>query len=421
MGFLYVDGHVRAYHGEHTISSAYVARRHLAMPATTDYWINDRSGDPLLVVTGEVNAALTQAFPNLLAQVRTLLGDRRATIVFDRGGFSPLLFQRMLQDGFDILTYRKGKTRSISQHRFVARRAKLDGSWVRYHLHDQPVRFLKGKLRLRQVTRLSDNGHQTQVLTSRWDLRDIEIAYRMFDRWRQENFFKYMREEFLLDALVDYRIEPEDPTRTILNPERRSLDKQIRAARADFARIEQRYGAAAALYAQQHPSLRGFQTAHPKLAKSLHNAGQRLATLLNRRRSIPPRIEIRDLSPGAVVKLAIERKHLTDLIKMIAYQAESDLLALLRPYYPRADDEGRTLLHDLLASPGDIRVSDSELSITLAPLSSPHRTRAAQALCELLNQNQTSFPGSALRIRFAVHPSPIIGLAFPGSPPSSRS
>jgi transposase len=41
MGFLYVDGHVRAYHGERPISSnAYVARRHLAMPATTDYWIS---------------------------------------------------------------------------------------------------------------------------------------------------------------------------------------------------------------------------------------------------------------------------------------------------------------------------------------------------------------------------------------------
>jgi hypothetical protein len=24
----------------------------------------------------------------------------------------------------------------------------------------------------------------------------------MFERWRQENFFKYMREEFLLDALL---------------------------------------------------------------------------------------------------------------------------------------------------------------------------------------------------------------------------
>jgi hypothetical protein len=37
----------------------------------------------------------------------------------------------------------------------------------------------------------------------------------MFNRWRLENFFKYVREEFLLDALIDYQIESEDPTRTI--------------------------------------------------------------------------------------------------------------------------------------------------------------------------------------------------------------
>ena len=97
------------------------------------------------------------------------------------------------------------------------------------------MRLLEGKLRLRQITRLCEDGHQTQILTSRWDLRDIEVAYRMFERWRQENYFKYMREEFLLDALVDYRSEPEDPTRTVPNPERRALDKQIRAARAELA------------------------------------------------------------------------------------------------------------------------------------------------------------------------------------------
>ena len=28
-----------------------------------------------------------------------------------------------------------------------------------------------------------------QVITIEWDLRDIEVAYRMFERWRQENFF----------------------------------------------------------------------------------------------------------------------------------------------------------------------------------------------------------------------------------------
>src|SRR5216684_5471446 len=78
MGFLYVDGHVRAYHGERTISKAYVARRHLAMPATTDYWINDRAGDPLLLITADINASLTKAFPNLLRQVRAAIAERRA-------------------------------------------------------------------------------------------------------------------------------------------------------------------------------------------------------------------------------------------------------------------------------------------------------------------------------------------------------
>jgi transposase len=418
MGFLYVDGHVRAYHGQRAISSrAYVARRHLAMPASTDYWINDRSGDPLLVITGEVDAALTKALPRLLREVRDLVGEQRVTIVFDRGGWSPKLFATMIKDGFDLLTYRKGRCRRINERRFIRRRAELDGRRVDYLLHDQPVGFLKRKLRLRQVTRLCDDGHQTQVITSRWDLREIEVAYLMFERWRQENFFKYMREEFLLDALIDYQIEPEDPTRTIPNPERRALDKEIHAARADLAKLEREYGAAAADNAEQRrPTMRGFKVAHGRLGKQLRTARARVAQLFEQRRDVPKRVEVRDLNERAMVKLATERKHLTDIIKMVAYQAESDLLALLRPHYARADQEGRTLLHELFATTGDIRVCDSELHITLAPLSSPHRTHAAQALCGMLDQTATIFPGSRLRIRFAVRPPPRIGLAFPGSP-----
>ena len=239
----------------------------------------------------------------------------------------------------------------------------------------------------------------------------------MFERWRQENFFKYMREEFLLDALVDYRIEAEDPTRTVPNPERRALDKRIRHARADLTQAERDYGAAAAANAEQRrPTMRGFKIAHAQIGKTLRKARAHLTKLLNQRRKLPKRVEIRDLSQRAVVKLATERKHLTDLIKMVAYQAKSDLLALLRPHYKRADQEGRTLLHELFSAAGDIQVSDSELRVTLAPLSSPHRNRAAHALCDILDKTITTFPGSSLRIRFAVHPSPHIGLAFPGSP-----
>src|SRR5215831_16534783 len=110
------------------------------------------------------------------------------------------------------------------------------------------------------------------------------------------------------------------------------------------------------------------------------------AAAQEKRRDIPKRVEVRELSEQAMVKLATERKHLTDIIKMVAYQAESELIALMRPHYARIDDEGRTLLHELFATAGDISVSNSELQITLAPLSSPHRTLAAQALCDILNK-----------------------------------
>ena len=225
-----------------------------------------------------------------------------------------------------------------------------------------------------------------------------------------------MREEFLLDALVDYHIEPEDPTRTVPNPERRALDKQIRAARRELSEIERQYGAATADTEQNRPTRRGCKISYDKLGKQLRAARQRLKKLSEKHRSVPARLEIRDLGEQAVVKLATERKHLTDIIKMLAYQAESDLLNLLRSHYLRTEQEGRTLLHELFATAGDIKVSGSELQITLAPLSSPHRTRAAHALCEVLDRTATVFPGSRLRVRFAIRPPPCIGLAFPSSP-----
>ena len=420
MGFLYIDGHVRAYHGERVIPKTHVTRMRLSMPATTDYWVNDKSGDPLFVVTSVANAALTKMLPRLLIEMRRAIGNRRVTIVFDRGGWSPKLFRQLLKQRFDILTYRKGKAPLIAEKRFVLRRARLDRRWVEYRLCDQPVRFLKGKLRLRQVTRLSQDGrHQTQVLTSRWDLKDIEIAYRMFERWRQENFFKYMREEFLLDALCDYRTEPDDPTRSVPNPEHRALDKEVHAARAEVARLERAFGAAAMDNPERRrPTMRGFKISHGKVGKPLRAARARLAELKAKRRQVPKRVQIRDVTEGAVVKLATERKHLTNIIKMVAYQAESDLLALLRPNYARANEEGRTLLHEILRAPADIHATADELHVTLCPLSSPHRTSAASALCGALNQTQTAFPGTKLRLHFDVHAPLVRGMAFPGPRPT---
>ena len=410
LGFLYVDGHIRAYHGKRKIAKAYLTRIRIAGPATTDYWINDQKGDPLFVVTAEANAAMTRMLVPILQEVRNLLGTkRRLTVVFDRGGWSPKLFISILDMGFDILTYRKGRFRHVAEKRFVFRKAKLQGRRVEYLLHDQAVRFLKGKLRLRQVTRLTETGYQTAVLTSRWDLRDIVVAYRMFERWRQENFFKYMRQEFLIDALVDYQAEPDDPNRSIPNPARKAVDKELRTARARYAKLHEKYGSTALDYLEgRTPTMRAFTVAEKQVQREIREAADEVTKLTERQKSLPVRIPLSE-APDAekAMKLSTERKHLTNVLKMVAYQIEGSLVELLRPIYPRTEDEGRTLIQTALRSSASIEPNEKELCVTLAPLSSPHRSRAIASVCEVLNKMGTSFPGTKLRLRFGVAEPPI--------------
>lgn len=102
------------------------------------------------------------------------------------------------------------------------------------------------------------------------------------------------------------------------------------------------------------------------------------------------------------MKLSTERKHLTNVLKLIAYQIESDLVNLIRPHYARTDDEGRTLIQTALQCAAALEPCATELRVTLCPLSSAHRSHAVAALCETLNRSGTCFPGTRLRMHFAV-------------------
>jgi len=405
MGFLYVDGHVRVYHGCRRLSSAFVARMRLALPATTDYWVNDRKGDPVFVVTADVNAGMVTMLPVILREIRGLVGKRRVTVVFDRGGWSPKLFREMIDNGFDILTYRKGKWRQIARSRFTTQSKRIEGRKISYELNDKPIRLLGRKLRLRQVTRLREGKHQTAVVTSRWDLSTVEVAYRMFERWRQENFFKYQREEYAIDALVDYAAEAEDPERLVPNPQRRKVEKQLAKARTELRKLEAMHGKQA--QRRRHPdrlSGRVAKMTKSELKAQLHQAQRRVERLLARRDRLPKRIAVNALEGDPLVRLSRERKHLTNCIKMVAYQAESDLLALVRPHYARADQEGRTLVVSALQNPADVEVDETkkELRVMVLPLSSAHRTQAIAAMCRELDSMNVCFPGSNLRMRFGI-------------------
>jgi transposase len=416
IAFLYVDGHVREYYGKHPLSKTKKAQRQVAAPAATDTWVHDTHGEPLLVVTSEINAKLTQVLEPILKEVKGLVPeDCRITVVFDRGGYSAKLFSRLIEDGFDLITYRKGKSRKLPRSQFHEERLKIDGKWVSYQLCDRPrvrVGQLRGKrkkrvrgespryLWLREVRILRDDGRQTPIFTNRTDLQAVEVAYRVFNRWRQENFFKYMAEEFALDALIEYGVDEVSEELDRPNPEWNKVDKRLRKAKAEVTRLEAELGAkASANQEATRPTMRGFKVAHAVLRNRLKQAKVRVQRLYEKRKAIPKRIPASDLAT-----LKTEKKLIMDSIKMAAYQVETELFGLLQDHYARCDDEGRTLLHSVFQSSARLEVSDGELRVTIAAQSSPHRTQALATLCEKLNAAGSLFPGTQLRLRLAVEP-----------------
>jgi hypothetical protein len=263
------------------------------------------------------------------------------------------------------------------------------------------TRVAKG-FRMREVRRLCDDGHQTSVMTTRRDIPLEEVAVRMFSRWQQENFFRYMRHEFALDHLPTPAVEPADPERSVPNPAVKEKKKELGRVQARLTKAEQVYGQKAHdNWEQQRRTVRGFKISHAELGreiKRLRSACERLEAEL---KALPKRVAVRDAIGGEpVVRLERERKTITDTIKMVAYRAETQLANLVGPLLPYRDDEARKFMRQVFHLPADLLPDQerSELVVRLHSMTTPRHNRALAALCGLLNDLKVRYPGTELRL-----------------------
>ena len=405
MGYLYIDGHVRPYHGRtHKLPKTHVQRRRLCMPATTDYWVNDANGEPLMFVTAPANEGLLAMMEDeLLPEIRKLAGEeRRVTLIFDREGWSPKRFKKWKKAGFDVITYRKGKYRDWQRRAFKEVTVEVCGRKVKYLLGERLLRVAKG-FRMREVRRLCDDGHQTSVVTTRRDLPIETVALRMFSRWQQENFFRYMRHEFALDHLPTTAVEPADPQRSVPNPAVKQKKRELSRVKAELSKAEQAYGQ----HAHENPeqkirTVRGFKISHAELGRTDQGAARSSASGSKpSSKRCPSGCQCEETMDGApVVQLERERKIITDTFKMVAYRAETQLANLVGPLLPYRDDEARKFMRQVFELPADL-LPDYEqgtLLVRLHSMSTPRDNQVLATLCGVLNDLAVCYPGTELRL-----------------------
>jgi len=407
--FFYIDGHVRVYHGDlANLPKRFVSREKLCLSGTTEFWVNDQQGLPLMVVTGEMNEKLKWAIEQIIPKIISGItqpakpGEPTFTIIVDREAYEPAWFKKLWeQHHVAIITYRKNVKDEWPRSLFYDVKTQIYNTDVTMQLCEMGTQ-LDGHW-FREIRRLSENGHQTSVLTTHPSLSLPGTAVKMFSRWSQENFFKYMISDFDFDRMIEYGAEPVDQKRTIPNPQYKQLTYLMKKAREKKSRLEAR------IFQQMEGNGQTTGVDHlaqtilksANLIEKINGYNDEIKVLLAKRKDQPSRISIAEMPPQQRYnKLLIESKKLKNAIIMVVYRAESALYNTMSEFYKATDKEGRVILKEIFTSDADM-IPDYEnhtLTIKLHSLSTPRANQAVKKLCSFLNQTETRFPLTNLRL-----------------------
>jgi hypothetical protein len=416
-GTLYVDGHVRVYHGSAAhLPRHYVSRQRLCLRATTDYWVNAMDGQPFFVVHRPVDPGLLKVLeeeivPRLEREVphqpsaAQLAADSKLDkfiLVYDREGYSPGGFQRLKARRIACLSYHKHPGPDWPETEFQISTVKLaNGNQEEMKLAERRTKLSNG-FEVREVRHWDGTGHQTAVLTTSEGLSREAAAAAMFGRWSQENFIKYMREHFALDRLVSYQVEEMDETTPVVNPVWRKLDQAVRSLTAKLRPKLAKFGALSLTVPIEPQAVERFLKEKGALQEQIQQLQTQLQERKTQRAAAEHHVPLGQVPEAERFdRLSSGSKDLVDTIKLVAYRAETAMAHVLREVLPRGrQEEERRLLQSLYASEADL-LPDQKAGTLTVRLHYPANAMLARAvlkLCEELTATETVFPTTKLRL-----------------------
>jgi len=415
-GVLYIDGHVRVYHGAQTnLPRRYVARERLCMRGTTDYWVNDQQGAPFFVVSTPFTSGLLDIMkreiaPQLIQDVPDQPSPtdleanphlHRLTMIFDREGYSPAFFAEMWSFRIACQTYNKYPKDDWPESEFTERKVEMPGSHsTTMKLAERGV-FLGKVLWVREIRKLTEAGHQTSIVSTDYTSDATRIAAHMFSRWSQENFFRYMMQHYGIDRLIDYELITPDETMKVVNPEYRTLEGQIKKKAGQLGRKKTEFATLVLQESQMEvKDLEKYEQKKGELKEEIDHFEHELAEFKKKRKAIPKHLRLKELPDAEQFQqLAPSRKRFLDTIKMIAYRAETSMAMMLRSGLARSDD-ARSLIREIFATEADLIPDEinNTLTVRLHHLTNNQSNQAARTLAAALNATETIYPGTNLRL-----------------------
>lgn len=389
-GVLYFDGHFSPYYGERNLHKGFFTKRRLAVAGQNQFFLNDTNGRPIFFWLKPADKTLLKVMPDICRQIKELTGQERFTIVFDRGGFSSKLFSSLDKDEkITFITYLRGYKGRVAPSAFNRytieyRRRKEQAELAELgYIGMSPQHY-------RLVVR-KKGEKQTFILTNDFERTIVRIATLMFNRWSQENFIKYMVREYHLDSLLSYLAEESCEVIMVTNPaiaENRRIKKELEK---ELQQIEH--------FLAEKFTVSRKRAQSKRMAQKIHKSQQRTAEIretikrLNaQHQKMAKKIPASQLGDNRAREILYqEKKMLVDSLKLLAYNAEEWLLDILAKKYNDFRDFRRVLLL-IMRQPGTIQRIDDRVVIQLHSLHNPRYQRAAEYLCDQINQMKIPAP-----------------------------
>jgi len=420
-GYLYVDGHVRVYDGKlANLPKRFVSRERLCLHGTTDYWVNDAIGRPFFVVSKAVTEGMGDALikdivPELLKSVpqqptqKELDADaklHRFVIVFDRECSNYKLLAQLWKQRIGAITYRKNVKDKWPTQEFKQETVPViggDSTTMMLALRETTLSAEGHSIAVTEVRRLTETGHQTAIITTARSLGTTTIASRMFARWCQENFFAYMMQHYDIDGLIEYGAQELPGTTLVTNPERRELEKTIKRVRLSLKQHQSRLATYTHSADQQAQTPLQVQK-RAECVESIQAVQGEIEGLCAKRKTTEKKVRIDSLpkekQPTQLLPLT---KMFADTVKMIAYRAETAMVALLKRHLNK-EEEARALVRELFISSGDIEPNEvaKTLTVRIHRMVTPAHDKAIAALFEDLNNLGFCHPETGAKMIYSL-------------------
>jgi hypothetical protein len=413
--YFYIDGHVRVYNGYlATPGKKYIARQKLLLSGTTEFWINNSQGNPIGVYIGDLTERLKDGIMRMISQLKNdtsaLIDEKqltenvnlpRFTLIFDREAYEPAWFNKLWEEErIAVITYRKNVKELWPRESFKIIDTTISDLNDTSLLCEREV-SLAGQP-YREVRKLNQGGHQTSIVTNNYMINATETAKKMFARWAQENYFKYLIENYDFDKMIQYGYENLDDNMVVVNPPYSRLSHQIKKEKEKRARIDARLFEKITQNADAPmQQVATFLEQQSQLKEKQQQHQNKIDQFSEERKKIPARIKIKDMDKDKQYnRLKKESKYFINIIKMIAYRAETALYRQVIPYYKNADKDGRMIIKEIMNTPADILPDNNTetLTVRLHPLSTPRANEAAKKLCEILSESKTKYPNTNLTL-----------------------